>query len=33
MTINEAQEEIIDEFEALGSDWMDRYAYIGSLSL
>ncbi len=28
MTINEAQEEIIDEFEALGSDWMDRYAYI-----
>ena len=28
MTINEAQDEIIDEFEALGSDWMDRYAYI-----
>ena len=28
MTINEAQEDIIDEFEALGSDWMDRYAYI-----
>lgn len=28
MTINEAQDEIIDEFEALGPDWMDRYAYI-----
>ena len=28
MTINEAQDEIIDEFAALGSDWMDRYAYI-----
>ncbi len=27
MTINEAQDEIIDEFEGL-SDWMDRYAYI-----
>lgn len=28
MTINESQDEIIDEFEALGPDWMDRYAYI-----
>jgi cysteine desulfuration protein SufE len=27
MSINEAQDEIIDEFEGL-SDWMDRYAYI-----
>ncbi len=27
MTINEAQDEIIEEFEGLG-DWMDRYAYI-----
>lgn len=27
MTINEAQDEIIEEFEGL-SDWMDRYAYI-----
>lgn len=26
-TINEAQDEIIEEFEGL-SDWMDRYAYI-----
>ena len=27
MTINETQDEIIDEFEGL-TDWMDRYAYI-----
>lgn len=27
MTINETQDEIIEEFEGL-SDWMDRYAYI-----
>lgn len=27
MTINEIQDEIIDEFEGL-TDWMDRYAYI-----
>lgn len=27
MTIDETQNEIIDEFEGL-SDWMDRYAYI-----
>ncbi|MDE6230441.1 MAG: SufE family protein [Muribaculaceae bacterium] len=27
MTINEAQDEIIEEFDGL-SDWMDRYAYI-----
>lgn len=27
MTINEIQDEIIDEFSGL-SDWMDRYAYI-----
>lgn len=27
MTINECQDEIIDEFEGL-TDWMDRYAYI-----
>lgn len=27
MTINEAQDEIIEEFEGL-TDWMDRYAYI-----
>lgn len=27
MTINETQDEIIDEFEDL-TDWMDRYAYI-----
>lgn len=27
MTVNEAQDEIIEEFEGL-SDWMDRYAYI-----
>lgn len=26
-TVNEVQDEIIDEFEGL-SDWMDRYAYI-----
>lgn len=26
-TVNETQEEIIEEFEGL-SDWMDRYAYI-----
>lgn len=26
--INEAQDEIIEEFESLGDDWMDRYAYI-----
>lgn len=26
--INEAQDEIIEEFEGLGDDWMDRYAYI-----
>ena len=27
MTINQTQDEIIDEFEGL-TDWMDRYAYI-----
>ncbi len=27
MTINETQDEIIEEFEGL-TDWMDRYAYI-----
>ena len=27
MTINETQQEIIEEFEGL-TDWMDRYAYI-----
>ena len=27
MTINEIQDEIIDEFEGI-TDWMDRYAYI-----
>lgn len=27
MTINQSQDEIIEEFEGL-SDWMDRYAYI-----
>lgn len=27
MTINETQDEIVDEFSEL-SDWMDRYAYI-----
>ena len=27
MTINEKQDEIIEEFEGL-TDWMDRYAYI-----
>ena len=27
MTINELQDEIIDEFEGI-DDWMDRYAYI-----
>lgn len=27
MTINETQDEIIEEFDAL-TDWMDRYAYI-----
>ena len=27
MTINQTQDEIIEEFEGL-SDWMDRYAYI-----
>ena len=27
MTINEVQDEIIEEFEGL-TDWMDRYAYI-----
>lgn len=27
-TINETQDEIIEEFEGLGDDWMDRYAYI-----
>lgn len=27
MTINETQDEIIEEFEGL-NDWMDRYAYI-----
>lgn len=27
MTINETQEEIIEEFEGL-TDWMDRYAYL-----
>ena len=27
MTINEKQQEIIDEFSGL-DDWMDRYAYI-----
>lgn len=27
MTINEIQDEIIDEFDGL-TDWMDRYAYI-----
>lgn len=27
MTINETQDEIIEEFEGM-SDWMDRYAYI-----
>lgn len=27
MSINEVQDEIIDEFEGL-TDWMDRYAYI-----
>ena len=27
MTINQAQDEIIEEFEGL-TDWMDRYAYI-----
>ena len=27
MTINETQDEIIDEFDGL-TDWMDRYAYI-----
>ncbi len=27
MTINETQDEIIEEFDGL-SDWMDRYAYI-----
>lgn len=27
MTINDIQDEIIDEFEGL-TDWMDRYAYI-----
>lgn len=27
MTINETQDEIIDEFEGM-TDWMDRYAYI-----
>lgn len=27
MTINETQDEIIDEFEGF-TDWMDRYAYI-----
>lgn len=27
MTINEIQDEIIDEFEGI-DDWMDRYAYI-----
>lgn len=27
MTINESQDEIIEEFEGL-TDWMDRYAYI-----
>ena len=25
MTINQLQDEIIEEFEALGDDWMDRY--------
>ena len=25
MTINELQDEIIEEFETLGDDWMDRY--------
>ena len=27
MTINDTQDEIIEEFEGL-TDWMDRYAYI-----
>ena len=27
MSINDIQDEIIDEFEGL-TDWMDRYAYI-----
>jgi len=25
MTINELQDEVIDEFDAIGDDWMDRY--------
>ena len=31
MTINELQEEIIDEF-ALYDDWMDKYNYLIELS-
>ena len=27
MSVNETQDEIIEEFEGL-TDWMDRYAYI-----
>ncbi|MDE6559671.1 MAG: SufE family protein, partial [Muribaculaceae bacterium] len=27
MTVNDVQDEIVDEFSEL-SDWMDRYAYI-----
>lgn len=32
MTINETQDEIIEEFEGL-ADWMDRYAYIIDLGV
>lgn len=32
MSINDTQDEIIEEFEGL-TDWMDRYAYIIELGL